>query len=161
MHRAPSRIPLPSWYYPFSHIHVLSVLCCVPAMCPCVLLLSGWGDYVVLTGDHRAFGAAANGPLQEGQLGVVVGVDHLSDSSGGLKLQRYVVRACHNEVLHRCVVVCVVANKPSEHASKDQARENEHNRGSSLDRDELQKTTGGGGGHAGGCLLSCCGQPTS
>jgi len=66
---------------------------------------------VVLTGDYRVFGAAADGPLQEGQLGVVVGVDHLPDSSGGLKLQRYVVRACHNEVLHRCVCVCVCGSK--------------------------------------------------
>jgi hypothetical protein len=60
----------------------------------------------VLTSDHARFdrpGAppAAAGPLAEGNLGVVVGVDPLSDGEGGLGHPRYVVRACHNGLLHR------------------------------------------------------------
>jgi hypothetical protein len=55
----------------------------------------------VLTSDHAEFGAA-EGPLEEGNLGVVVGVDHLPDTQQGLTAPRYCVRACHNGLLHRC-----------------------------------------------------------
>lgn len=41
------------------------------------------------------------GPLQPGNLGVVVGVDAVPDAAGGLSQGRYVVRACHNGLLHR------------------------------------------------------------
>lgn len=71
-------------------------------LCPLLLLSAGWGDYCVLTSDHAEFGAAAEGPLEEGNLGVVVGVDHLTDAQGALTQPRYCVRACHNGLLHRC-----------------------------------------------------------
>lgn len=63
----------------------------------------------MLTSDHASFGDAAEGPLEEGNLGVVVGVDHLPDTQGGLEPQhrRYCVRASHNGLLHRCVWLCV------------------------------------------------------
>jgi hypothetical protein len=54
-----------------------------------------WGDYVALTGDHEAFDTEA-GPLEPGNLGVVVAVDHCPDSQGGLRRPCYYVRACHN-----------------------------------------------------------------
>jgi hypothetical protein len=72
-----------------------------PIPCCCYIPSSGWGDYCVLTADHANFGGAADGPLEEGNLGVVVGVDHRPDGDGGLKHSRYVVRASHNGLLHR------------------------------------------------------------
>ena len=66
----------------------------------------------MLTSDYGAFAGAAGGPLDEGNLGVVVGVDARPDAEGGLDAPRYVVRACHNGLLHRwvaaMVVLCVV-----------------------------------------------------
>jgi hypothetical protein len=61
----------------------------------------GWGDYCVLTSDYAEFGAAAAGPLEEGNLGVVVGVDHLPDTQQGLAQPRYCVRTHYNGLLYR------------------------------------------------------------
>eukprot|EP00775_Hariotina_reticulata_P011641 gene11641-11786_t len=54
-----------------------------------------WGDYVALTGGHAEFDTAA-GPLEPGNLGVVVAVEHWPDSQGGLRRPCYHVRSCHN-----------------------------------------------------------------
>jgi hypothetical protein len=60
-----------------------------------------WGDYVALTSDHAAFGSAADGPLEPGNLGVVVAVTAVADSEGGLGQARYTVRSCHNGQAYR------------------------------------------------------------
>lgn len=60
-----------------------------------------WGDYVALTSDHAAFGAAADGPLEPGNLGVVVAVAAAADAEGGLGQARYTVRGCHNGQVFR------------------------------------------------------------
>jgi hypothetical protein len=60
-----------------------------------------WGDYVALTSDHAAFGSATEGPLEPGNLGVVVAVADAADSEGGLGQARYTVRSCHNALTYR------------------------------------------------------------
>lgn len=62
----------------------------------------GWGDYVALSHDHGSFGTAADGPMEPGNLGVVVAVHDVPDSKGGLTSARYTVRACHNGQAYRC-----------------------------------------------------------
>lgn len=70
-----------------------------------------WGDYVALTHEHGAFGTAADGPLEPGNLGVVVAVHDLPDSKGGLVRPRYTVRACHNGQACRWVALFTTYQK--------------------------------------------------